>query len=277
MRYALALLAAMLLAGCGSKEAAQASLKRITPPQDDRLARGIIEDLRTGDLKPIVEKLDRRVFGDEPEENLLRLREYIDPDQPKAVELIAATIRTMGERKLLTLSYQLEFPSSWCLAEVTIRAEGTSRRVVGLRAYRLAAPLERINAFTFQGKGIRHYLMIAAAVAIPAFMVVTLIVCIASRIRLKWLWVLFLVVGFGKLGFNWTSGEFLFQPFWLHVQLFGAGLSRSGWCGPWILSVSLPVGGIAFLLGRKALIAAKARRDAAAVPQPPVPPTEDSA
>ena len=276
------MLASLSLAGCGSKETTQAFLKRITPPQDDRLARKIIGDLRTGNLKPVLEKLDRRIFGAQPEDLLGRLREYIDPNEPKAVELIAANVHTMGDRKLVGLSYQIEYPSSWGLVEVTLRTAGTSQRVVGLRAYRLAAPLEEINAFTFQGKGIVHYLMVVAAGAVLAFMILALILCVASKIRLKWLWILFLLVGFGKLGFNWTSGEFLFSPgLSAHVQLLGASLTRGGWCGPWILSVSVPVGGIIFLFRREALIAARARRDAAAAQSapvlPPAPPTEDGA
>jgi len=283
MRTVLTLLAVLSLAGCGSKQTTQAFLKRITPPQDDRLARDVIQNIRTGNFAPVAKMLDRRIFGNQAEQLLPKLREYIDPNEPKTVELVGANVQTMGDRRVVGLRYQLEFPSSWYMVEVTLRAMGTSRQVIGLRAYRLTASLEEINAFTLRGKGLRHWLVLSAGIAIPLFMVATLILCIASRIRLKWLWILFLLFGFGKLGLNWTSGQFLFNPLSLNVQLLGTGIVRGSWCDPWILSVSVPVGGIIFLLRRKALIASRARRDAAvaaaAAAGPPVlspsPPTED--
>ena len=290
MRTVLTLLAVLSLAGCGSKQTTQAFLKRITPPQDDRLARAIIEDLRTGNLKPVVEKLERTVFGDQPEEVLGRLREYIDPAEPKAVELVGAAVRTMGDRKVVALSYQLEFPSSWSMVQVTIRTMGTSRHVVGLRAYRLPASLEEVNAFTLRGKSLRHWLMLTAAIAIPLFIIATLILCLGSEIRFKWLWIPFILIGVGNLSFNWMSGEFLFSalpsdgPFvWVfHISCvlpfmpLGASLARSGWCGPWTLSVSVPVGAIVFLLRQRALAMVKASGDAASLPEPPASPTEEN-
>jgi hypothetical protein len=61
----------------------------------------------------------------------------------------------------------------------------------------------------------------------------------------KWLWVLFILAGVGKFAVNWTSGEWGIAP--LSLQLLSASAVASLY-GPWILSFSLPLGAIVFLV-----------------------------
>jgi hypothetical protein len=66
----------------------------------------------------------------------------------------------------------------------------------------------------------------------------------------KWLWVLFILLGLGKLAVNWSTGEWQVMP--LAVQVFSASIFSSPY-SPWILAVSFPLGAIVFLFRRREL------------------------
>lgn len=71
----------------------------------------------------------------------------------------------------------------------------------------------------------------------------------ANRVRRplrgKWLWVLFILAGVGRLMVNWTTGRGAVHV--LAVQLFSASAASVSY-GPWIVAVSVPLGAVGFLL-----------------------------
>jgi hypothetical protein len=71
--------------------------------------------------------------------------------------------------------------------------------------------------------------------------------------RRKWLWIIFILIGFGKLSLNWTTGQILFNPLSFYVQLFSVAVIKHGPYAPWIFSISIPLGAIIFFL-KKILI-----------------------
>jgi hypothetical protein len=83
------------------------------------------------------------------------------------------------------------------------------------------------------------------------FTLVVLVVCIRTKMkRRKWLWILFILFGFGKLSVNWATGQWGVMV--LAAQLFSAS-GTAAYLGPWIVSVSLPVGAVLFLIKRRRL------------------------
>jgi Phospholipase_D-nuclease N-terminal len=97
--------------------------------------------------------------------------------------------------------------------------------------------------------------VLAAAAAAPLFTLYALIVCIRTKIeRRKWLWILFILFGFGRFMVNWTTGSWDFHIFYAQLLSASAG---AAFFGPWIISVSLPVGAVFFLSRRKKLEAYK--------------------
>lgn len=109
-----------------------------------------------------------------------------------------------------------------------------------------------LNRFTFAGKSLVHYLVFAACIAVPAFILVALVVCILSRIRRKWLWISFILLGFMQFRFDWTSGQFEVQP--ISFALFGASAFRQSPYAPWVLGFAIPLGAIVFLIFRRRLL-----------------------
>jgi hypothetical protein len=93
--------------------------------------------------------------------------------------------------------------------------------------------------------------VLALAVFFALLTLYALVVCIKTRLPgRKWPWVLFILLGVGKLSVNWTTGAWGISP--VAVQLFSASATAPLY-GSWTLAVSLPLGAIVFLLRRKSL------------------------
>lgn len=85
----------------------------------------------------------------------------------------------------------------------------------------------------------------------PIPILCTLIQCVRTRVKRKWLWIPFILIGIGSVQRNWTMGQLGLQPLSLHIP--GAALTRGGLYAPWILSVSFPLGAVLFQRKRRKL------------------------
>jgi hypothetical protein len=123
--------------------------------------------------------------------------------------------------------------------------------IVGLGVHPLSASLEVQNRFTLANKSALQYGALAAAIGVTIFTLFALVVCIRTKLaRRKWLWILLILIGFGKIMVNWTTGQWGLSI--LAVQLFSASATAE-YFGPWIISVSLPIGAAIFLSRRREL------------------------
>jgi hypothetical protein len=88
---------------------------------------------------------------------------------------------------------------------------------------------------------------------IPLFIIATLILLLFSKgIKKKWLWFIFMFLGFVQFKLNWFAGSM--NTNLLSFQFLGAGFFSEGDYGPLWISFSLPLGSIIFLIKRKSLI-----------------------
>ncbi len=90
-----------------------------------------------------------------------------------------------------------------------------------------------------------------------------MIICIRTPVaKRKWLWILFVLVGIGAIGVNWTTGQFSFRV--ATLNLLGAAAVSAGPHAPWFISVGFPLGAIMFWVKRRkflSLAAAKHKGD----------------
>jgi hypothetical protein len=76
-----------------------------------------------------------------------------------------------------------------------------------------------------------------------------LVTCVRTTVTpTKWLWILLILPGVGKVSVNWTTGDWQVMP--LAIQLLSASALSSRY-GPWVVAVSFPLGAILFLLRRR--------------------------
>lgn len=173
-------------------------------------------------------------------------------ENPTAIQPLGVRWRWKGGIHQIELAFQYAYPGEWLLANVTLQQHDPDPFVTSVQVHRLPDSLERINRFTFDGKGSTHVAILAWAMLAPLITGVALLRCYKTPIpKRKWLWVLFILCGIGQVTLNWTEGTLTMNP--LAVQFFGAGVSRPGLYAPWLLTVSFPLGALLFFLRKKTL------------------------
>lgn len=240
------------MAGCNLRKATKAWIHKITPPEDDIFARDLITKLQDEDYDFIIQNFDKAALGNTPHTTLQKLYKYIDHDRLKSIELVGCSkILSMSGKRRTNLTYQLEFPNSWYTSNITIITQGNVRKTIGFRLNKIPNSLEEINKFTLKDKTYFHYLILINAIGIPIFVFYSLVLCLKTKIKRKWFWIPFILIGIGALNLNWTTGQKGIEL--ISFRIPGAGIVKYGVYSPWILSVSFPLGAFLFLNKRKKL------------------------
>ena len=242
----------LLLAGCDQK----ALLEKFVPKDDDAFARRFLDAIRTGDYTAADQMLISSLRGAKSKSGLREINRVLAYGEPVSVEITGCNVFTnassQGTTRTTNLSYQIHFPDSWAAGNIAIGHQGSSTAIVDSHFRSIPDSLEVLNRFTFARKSVVHYLVFALCIAIPLLILVALIVCIRSRIRRKWLWIIFILLGFVQFRFDWSSGHFNVQP--ISLALFGASAFRPGPYAPWTLGFAIPVGAILFLALRRRVL-----------------------
>jgi hypothetical protein len=248
-RLCLLLIFALGSAGCSK----QALLEKIASPEQQAAAKGYIDLLRQHQYESIEKAMDPSLAGPTLHESLVAMAAAIPDGDPTTVTLVGAQTFSTTSYSTVNVTLEYHFASQWLLANVATKTQGGATTIVGFHIDTRVTSLEEQNKFTLTHKSPLQYLLLVFAVVIPLFILFALIVCIRTRIaRKKWLWILFILVGAGKIAVDWTTGEFSVQI--LSFQLFGAS-AYAPLYGAWTVAVSVPLGAIVFLLDRKRLSA----------------------
>jgi len=232
----------------------------------EQIARNYIQRLIDGDVVALAAELDPSLQSGDVIAKLEQVRSFLPKEPPTTTNLIGYFVQSTSSSTQYNLTYQFGYGAKWVLANAAWRELPDGRRViVGLTVQVLSQSLQETNAFSFKHARLKHYLFLLAVVAVPIFSVVTLVVCIRTKLpRRKWLWILFIIVGVLKLSLNWTTGQVGLTA--AYLQFFGGGASAASIYSPWILSFSVPLGAILFWVKRNRL-----RREISSLPAMPPP------
>jgi hypothetical protein len=249
-KFLTVIVVSFLVASCSQED----WIHKIAPPEQEEIARHYIAQLRKRDFVDIEKAMDPSIAAQLSGGTLEKMAALIPPGQPTSVKLVGANkFYSAQAGTTLNLSYEFQFADKFMLINVARKMKDGAETIVGFRVQPLAASLEAMNHFSLANKSAIQYGVLAVAVAAVIFTLYALILCIRTKIeRRKWLWILFILFGFGKVMVNWTTGKWGFTI--LAAQLFSAN-AAAAYFGPWIISVSLPVGAAMFLSRRKQLMA----------------------
>jgi len=237
-----------LLVGCDGKKPI---IQTLIPKDEDACARRFIEAVRAGDYPTVKQIGDfSKSNSDETARGLRDFHELLAREIPISVETVGFNAiynqSGAGDGHKTTLLYQIKFPSGWLACDVCLDRKPNSLRVVGTHFNPLPNSLEAINRFSLKGKTPGQYAFLAACIAIPIYILLTLIVCIRSQAPRKWAWLLFILFGIVQVHLDWTSGRMGLDPF--SFLLLGASAFRPGMSSfPWILSCGFPLGATVYL------------------------------
>jgi hypothetical protein len=246
MRYLTWLNIALCLCFTGCNRAAL--VKKVVPQEDEVFARKYVELLRQRAFDQIEPKLDPSISAFEVRKALESMADVFPAEEPKSTKVVAYNLHHS-----LTLEY--EFPDRWLLVDMSIKRVGDYSTITSFRVTPIPDSLEYINRFTLVGKSGLQYVILGLAVAAPIFTFYVLAVCLRTKNQTrKWLWAIFILVGVGKLGVNWTAGTLIFTPLAVNIPCGGA-TTTNGFYGPWVVAVHFPLGAILFLRKRSRSLA----------------------
>jgi len=167
----------------------------------------------------------------------------------KSVKVLGSHVNTTPEFKRYSFVYEYELTKQWIIADIILQSEKGHLQIEGIHAQQMTVSVERLNAFTLTGKSTLFLLFLGLTILIPVFVVCTAIVCWRTAIpRRKWLWRIFVLLGFTQVTLNWTTGDLQFLP--LQINLLGAGFTKPFY-GPLILQIGIPLGAILFWIWRR--------------------------
>jgi hypothetical protein len=242
---------AALFAGCDS----QKLINALVSPDDVNTAKTYIGLLRAQKVDQLEQAVDPSVKARHPNLHalLLNMAARMPASDPLSEKLVNFNTFTSSTQHKSSLTFEYQYPDEWLLVSITVLKQNGTSSIIDMNVRKLGDSLENLHQFKLVGKPAWQYAVLVAAVAAPLLSIYALIVCARSRLRgQRWLWMLFILVGFMSLSVNWATGAWSFQP--VHVQLLSAGAFAPPY-GTWTISVSLPLGAIWFLLRRKALVA----------------------
>ncbi len=239
-----------LAAGCNQQQL----MSKLVPAEDQALASKYIDLLRARSFDEIDRAADPSVRGPKLYAALLKMADALPEEPPSSTKLVGAQVNTNKDGTTTNIVYEYDFAGKWVLANVATLRKQDSVSLVGLSVRAIPESLEEHHRFRLAGKSAAHYVVLALAILVPLLTLYALVACVRTKMSgRKWPWVLFILFGIGSFAINWTTGEAQLSV--LTIRLFGVSAAAALY-GPWILSVSFPLGALVFLFRKKALTAA---------------------
>jgi hypothetical protein len=155
-------------------------------------------------------------------------------------------------------AYEYQFERGYVLFKTIVQEKDGKLSLTSFDGQFLKAPISELTKFTLEGKSFKYYLILIFMTLVPLFILATLVVMLASKIRMKkkWLW-FFIILFLNVTSFwiNWSTGETGISP--TNLNFNGGFFASRGGYSPWILGFSIPLGAILFWFQRKSLLSIK--------------------
>ena len=239
----------VLAAGCTQRD-----VVLNVPAADQALAMTYVDLLRARKFDDIDRAAIPSVRGPKLYAALLKMADTLPENEtPGSRKLVGAQVTTDQDGTTTNVVYEYDFSGKWVLANVVLLRKPGSVSLAGLSVRAIPESLEQHHRFRLTGKSAAHYLVLALAIAFPLLTLYALVACFRTTMSWqRWAWMLFILLSIGSFTINWTTGETQLSA--LAIGAFGASATAALY-GPWMLSVSLPLGALVFLLRRKVLTA----------------------
>jgi len=248
-------LAGISLSSCSYEK----MLEKFTPKEEAQYAENFLESVRGNNYEEVYKQLHPDAKSQLTEEKFNEIYNYLPSENLLGKKIIGSqTSKTNDEWSgLFTFEYSFE-NSKWLLAQASVSKQNDSLSITSFYFQVTEKSLREVNKFTLRGKQLKHYLILLLAILNPLISIFTLIVCIRTpKMKRKVLWCILILIGIMILKINWTTGELNFNP--LYLSLLSAGATASSPYSPWVITISIPLGVIAFWIKR--LISSKHKQE----------------
>ncbi len=215
-------------------------------PEDVALAKSYFELLRGGHADQVEDLIDSSVRDSLPDSVFEDLVATIPQEAPSSVEVAFVDSRCQRGSCEEAIILEYKYRAERVLFNLALLKERGHISIMGIHLTHIPDSFVEENKFTLLKKGPSQYLILTMGIAVAVFSLYSLVRCILARIGWrKWVWAAFILVGLTKLTVNWTTGELRFD-FPAVVLLWVDAIPVK--YGPWMISASLPLGAILFLV-----------------------------
>lgn len=233
------------IAGCSKDE----MIQKFAPTEDQALAKNYFSLLKNRQFEDITKAIDPSLQDPTLKDALSKMADLIPVEEPINIKLIGAQQHHSADQDSINLTYEYAYASQWLIMNITLKQQNNLTNIIGLKVVPQTISIEEKFKFSLAEKSALQYLILALAIIAPLLVLTALVICIRMKLRgRKWPWIVFILFGFGQLSVNWSSGDFAFSV--LALQTLSASAFAAPY-GPWIITVSLPLGAICFLAFRK--------------------------
>lgn len=242
------ILSIILLSSCNTSD--KISEKDI-PKEADLYAKTFVNNLIIGEIDTCYAQFDKQFQNLELKKFLLKLNQTILNKKMIGLSILQYSINSIYSDNPMTqyeLVYEYHYPEFYLYYTFLIQKVDGKMSIYHLNISSLNKSIKEINRFTFKDKGFIHYFFFIIMILIPLFIIITIIFCFKTPMKRKWLWILFILIGFVGFKLNWTTGYSEIQL--VHFKILGAGFIKYGAVNPWIVSFSIPLGAILFWVKR---------------------------
>jgi hypothetical protein len=220
-------------------------MKKFTPPEEESIARGYVELLQQGKFDQIEHDLDSSLRDSNIRNTLSKMAAFFPAESLQSVKVVGAYIYRDQQSSKVNITFEYQFPDKWLLVNVATQKNGDVRTVTGFNVTPIADSLENLNKFTLVGKSALQYLTLACAIGSLLFTLYVFALCIRAKdTKLKWLWLIIVLLGVGKFVVNWGTGQWTYQLIAVQIPCFA--MTRPLY-GPWTVAASVPLGAMVFL------------------------------
>jgi hypothetical protein len=249
----------LLIAACSYDYLAD----QVIPKAETQFARDYLQKLQGRDFGYVRQQMDQNLSGHVTGQQLQEVAGYFPAGQFIDATLIGSQVNVTNDQWSGNFTFEYHFSDGWALANILVLRSNAplvgidahNLSIAGFHVYRTKASQKELNKFTLADKSPLQYLVLLMAVAAPLFVLISLFFCIRTPMRKrKWLWLLFIVIGFGAISIDWTTGQYAIQPLIINL-LSGSAIAARPYA-PWVITANLPLGALVFWWKRKALIQA---------------------
>jgi hypothetical protein len=229
-----------------------AFVDNMVPKEESRQAQELVAKIAARDFAAVEAVLDPSMRTPNLQVELEQMANLVPAGNPKSVHVVGFQRVNNPGATTYSLMLEYEYPTAWLVASVQSERRDGKFILQGANFLPRGQSMSSERLLNFDGKGLLHFVFFALAIVIPLFVLYTLVLCIRTKFaRRKWMWVLFVAVGWMQCHLNWSTGAIDVQP--LSVMLLGSGMLKSGPMAPWVITVTVPMGAILFLLRRRKL------------------------
>jgi len=244
-----AVLALLGLTGCGWL------IDRMAPDEVQN-GKSYFEEIRQRQIDQILQSFDPSYDKDQLRSQLGNVLALVPQGVPLGVKTLGASTECKASgvcTKLIILEYK--YPDRWILFRVTVSNQSGQDAITNLTVQPESLPLASMRRFSLRGKGLPNYYILLIALLSVGISIYALVLCIRAPIqKRKWLWIVITILGIGKLGVEWSSGELWSKIPYLSILPLGWGFDSES---PFVYA-SLPAGAILFLVLQRRLLRAGA-------------------